>query len=191
MFIESKIIQNPKTSGWVEVICGCMFSGKTEELIRRITRAKIARQQIAIFKPAMENRYHSKHVISHNANAIFSTPVERASEILPLAKEATVIGIDEAQFFGGDLVETVIALAYVGKRVIVAGLDMDYRGQPFGYMPQLMSIAEYVTKTQAVCLKCGNPASFSHRLTPSEEQVLLGEMDLYEALCRKCFNEAS
>jgi len=189
MFIESKIIQNTKTSGWIEVICGCMFSGKTEELIRRITRAKIARQKIAIFKPAMENRYHSKHVISHNANAIYSNPVDVASEIFQLAQEATVVGIDEAQFFGEDLIAVVVKLAQEGKRVIIAGLDMDYRGQPFGYMPQLMAVAEYVTKTQAVCLNCGNPASFSHRLNPSDEQILLGETDLYEALCRKCFND--
>jgi thymidine kinase len=190
MFTESKIIQGSKTAGWVEVICGCMFSGKTEELIRRITRAKIARQQIAIFKPAMENRYHSKHVISHNANAIYSNPVEKAKDIYPLAQEASVIGIDEAQFFEADLVDVVVKLAKEGKRVIIAGLDMDYRGQPFGYMPQLMAIAEFVTKTQAVCVNCGNPASFSHRLSPSNEQVLLGETDLYEALCRKCFHEA-
>jgi thymidine kinase len=190
MFIESQIIQTPKSAGWIEVICGCMFSGKTEELIRRITRAKIARQQIAIFKPAMENRYHSKHVISHNANAIYSTPVEVASEIYSLAQEASVVGIDEAQFFGADLVDVVVKLAQEGKRVVIAGLDMDYRGIPFGSMPQLMAVAEFVTKTQAVCVSCGNPASFSHRLSTSAEQVLLGETDLYEALCRKCFYEA-
>lgn len=189
MFVESKIVPAPKTAGWIEVICGCMFSGKTEELIRRITRAKIARQQIAIFKPAMENRYHSKHVISHNANAIYSTPVDTASDIYPLAQEADVIGIDEAQFFDEALVDVVVKLAQEGKRVVIAGLDMDYRGLPFGVMPQLMAVAEYVTKTQAICINCGNPASFSHRLTPSNEQVLLGETDLYEALCRKCFHD--
>jgi thymidine kinase len=187
MFVESKIVPQLKTAGWVEVICGCMFSGKTEELIRRITRAKIARQQIAIFKPAMENRYHSKHVVSHNANAIYSTPVATASDIYPLAQEADVVGIDEAQFFDEALVDVVVKLAQDGKRVVIAGLDMDYRGIPFGVMPQLMAIAEYVTKTQAICMNCGNPASFSHRLNPSSEQVLLGETDLYEALCRKCF----
>ena len=191
MFVESKVIRSASTAGWIEVICGCMFSGKTEELIRRITRAKIARQQVAIFKPAIDNRYHSKHVISHNANAIYSTPVEVASQILQLAQEATVVGIDEAQFFGEDVMSVAVTLASEGRRVIVAGLDMDYRGEPFGYMPQLMAVAEYVTKTQAVCIKCGNPASFSHRLDTSDEQVLLGETDLYEALCRKCFQEAS
>ncbi len=190
MFIESKIIQSPRTAGWIEVICGCMFSGKTEELIRRITRAKIARQEIVIFKPAMENRYHAKHVVSHNANAIYATPVEIASSILPLVGNASVVGIDEAQFFGGDLTEVVVRLAYEGRRVIIAGLDMDYLGKPFGYMPELMAVAEYVTKTQAVCIQCGNPASFSHRLTLSQEQILLGETDAYEALCRKCFHEA-
>lgn len=189
MFVESKIVPTSKTAGWIEVICGCMFSGKTEELIRRITRAKIARQRIAIFKPAMENRYHSKHVISHNANAIYSTPVNSASDIYSMAQESDVIGIDEAQFFDEALVDVAVKLAQEGKRVIIAGLDMDYRGLPFGIVPQLMAVAEYVTKTQAICMNCGNPASFSHRLMLSDEQVVLGETDLYEALCRKCFQE--
>ena len=186
MFIENRV----RSTGWIEVVCGCMFSGKTEELIRRITRARIAKQQIAIFKPSTDNRYHAKHVISHDANAIYATPVEAASEILAKAYEATVVGIDEAQFFGEDLIFVCIALAKAGKRVIVAGLDMDYKGAPFGYIPQLLAVAEYVTKTQAVCVKCGTPANFSHRLTPSEEQVQLGETDMYEALCRACFEDA-
>jgi thymidine kinase len=192
MFVESNFIdKQPQTAGWIEVICGCMFSGKTEELIRRITRAKIARQVVSIFKPALDNRYHSKHVISHNANAIYSSPVDSAMEILTQVGNATVVGIDEVQFFDADIVRVCIELANQGRRVIVAGLDTDYKGEPFGYMPQLMAVAEYVSKIHAICMKCGSPANFSHRLIPNEEQVLLGETDAYEALCRRCFNQSS
>jgi thymidine kinase len=191
MFIEPNFIGKPQTpKGWIEVVCGCMFSGKTEELIRRITRAKLAKQGVAIFKPALDNRYHSKHVISHNANAIYSTPVDSAQSILTQIGEATVIGIDEVQFFDEGIIQVCIELANAGKRVICAGLDTDYKGQPFGYMPQIMAVAEFVTKIQAICMHCGSPANFSHRLVPSEDQVLLGETDTYEALCRSCYNQS-
>ena len=176
-------------TGWIEVICGCMFSGKTEELIRRITRAKIAKQEVVIFKPVMDNRYHSKHVISHNANAIYAMAVESAQEILEKVGTASVVGIDELQFFDEDIVNVCIYLANQGIRVIVAGLDMDYKGNPFGWTPQMMAVAEFVTKVHAVCMQCGADANYSFRLVPSEEKVLLGETEAYEARCRKCFYE--
>ena len=165
-----------------------MFSGKTEELIRRLNRAKIARQKIQIFKPALDQRYHVENIVSHNDNYIRSTPVSTSAEILELAEDCEVVGIDEVQFFDENIVEIVDGLANSGKRVIVAGLDMDYLGKPFGCMPQLMTIAEFVTKVHAICMVCGEVASHSYRLSESNERVLLGETDLYEARCRRCFN---
>ncbi len=190
MFIEpsqKKEILYPRT-GWIEVICGSMFSGKTEELIRRLNRAKIARQKVEIFKPSVDKRYHQMDIVSHNENSIRSTPVQTASEILLLTGNCEVVGLDEAQFFDGSIVDICSLLADNGKRVIVAGLDMDYLGKPFGCMPQLMSIAEYVTKVHAICVVCGDVASHSYRTSPSQERVLLGETDAYEARCRRCFN---
>ncbi|WP_082216972.1 thymidine kinase [Dyadobacter psychrophilus] len=190
MFIEPshrKENENPRT-GWIEVICGSMFSGKTEELIRRLNRAKIARQRIQIFKPALDKRYHDENIVSHNDNSIRSIPVQTSIEIIDLAENCEVVGLDEAQFFDEKIVDVCTLLADSGKRVIVAGLDMDYMGKPFGCMPQLMAIAEFVTKVHAICMVCGEVASHSYRLSPSNERVLLGETDLYEARCRRCFN---
>ncbi len=177
-------------SGWIEVVCGCMFSGKTEELIRRINRAKIANQVVKVFKPTFETRYHAENVVSHNAVSLEAFPVDSAKQILFLAENADVIGIDEAQFFDEDLVETCNYLANKGKRVIVAGLDMDYTGKPFGPMPNLLAIAEFVTKLHAICPKSGDLASFSFRKLPSTEAILLGEKDIYEPRSRKYFYEA-
>jgi thymidine kinase len=190
MFVEPsqrREFQNPRT-GWIEVICGSMFSGKTEELIRRLNRAKIARQKMQIFKPALDKRYHEENIVSHNDNSIPSIPVQSSQQISDLAQNCEVVGFDEAQFFDEGIVEVCDQLANAGKRVIIAGLDMDYLGKPFGCMPQLMAIAEYVTKVHAVCMVCGEVASHSYRLSPSNERVLLGETDLYEARCRRCFN---
>ncbi|MCF2500214.1 thymidine kinase [Dyadobacter chenhuakuii] len=190
MFIEPshrKENESPRT-GWIEVICGSMFSGKTEELIRRLNRAKIARQRIQIFKPALDKRYHEENIVSHNDNSIRSIPVQTSLEILDRAENCEVVGLDEAQFFDEKIVEVCTLLADSGKRVIVAGLDMDYMGKPFGCMPQLMAVAEYVTKVHAICMVCGEVASHSYRLSPSNERVLLGETNLYEARCRRCFN---
>lgn len=171
--------------GWVEVICGCMFSGKTEELIRRITRAQIARQKLQVFKPAIDTRYGVEFVASHNSNKINSVPVKSAHEILELLEDSTrIVGIDEAQFFDSAVVDVVERLANRGIRVIVAGLDMDYRGRPFGPMPQLLSIAEQVTKLSAICVVCGAPATRSQRVSQSDETVLVGAHDSYEARCR-------
>ena len=190
MFVETTRRPEPPhlRTGWIEVICGSMFSGKTEELIRRLNRAKIARQKIQIFKPALDQRYHVENIVSHNDNYIRSTPVSTSAEILELAEDCEVVGIDEVQFFDENIVEIVDGLANSGKRVIVAGLDMDYLGKPFGCMPQLMAIAEFVTKVHAICMVCGEVASHSYRLSESNERVLLGETDLYEARCRRCFN---
>ena len=165
-----------------------MFSGKTEELIRRLNRAIIAKQKIQIFKPALDKRYHTQNIVSHNDNSIASTPVAMANEILEYTGDCEVVGLDEAQFFDESVVSVCDSLANSGKRVIIAGLDMDYLGKPFGYMPQLMAIAEFVTKVHAVCMVCGEVASHSYRLSPSSDRVLLGESDLYEARCRRCFN---
>jgi thymidine kinase len=178
-----------KATGWIEVICGSMFSGKTEELIRRLNRAIIAKQKVEIFKPALDVRYHESQVVSHNATAIRSTPVHTAEEIFLYVGECDVIGIDEVQFFDAQIVEVCNRLANAGKRVIVAGLDMDYLGRPFGAMPTLMAIAEFVTKVHAICVKCGAVAHYSYRLAQSAEKVLLGEKDVYEARCRRCFTE--
>lgn len=189
MFIEPKISGTAATgkAGWVEVICGSMFSGKTEELLRRLNRVIIARQKVEIFKPAIDTRYHEQNVVSHNANSIRSTPVQFSEDILLLAGNCDVVGIDEAQFFDDALVEVCTKLASSGKRIIVAGLDMDFSGKPFGPMPQLLAIAEYVTKVHAICIKCGDIAHYSYRLTPNQKTVMLGEKDTYEARCRRCF----
>jgi len=190
MFIEPHIEQfkaKNEPSGWIEVICGSMFSGKTEELIRRMNRAVIAKQKVEIFKPAVDTRYHQSEVVSHNENSIRSTPVQFANDILLLAGNSDVVGIDEAQFFDQEIVSVTRKLANKGKRVIVAGLDMDFKGEPFGAMPALMGIAEFVTKVHAICMKCGGVASYSYRLINSDKKVMLGERDTYEARCRNCF----
>jgi thymidine kinase len=166
-----------------------MFSGKTEELIRRLNRAKIARQKVEIFKPAIDVRYHAEEVVSHNETSIRSTPVQFANDIILLAGDCDVVGIDEAQFFDEDIVKVAGNLADAGKRVILAGLDMDFAGKPFGPMPHLMAIAEYLTKVHAICMVCGDIAAYSYRLSASEKQVILGEKDIYEARCRKCFKD--
>lgn len=175
--------------GRIEVICGSMFSGKTEELIRRLKRAKIARQRVEIYKPAIDTRYSEEDVVSHDSNSINSTPVDSARSILLLASEAQVVGIDEAQFFDESLPEVCSQLADIGKRVIVAGLDMDFKGIPFGPMPALMAIAEEVTKVHAICVRCGSLAYVSHRKVADEHRVLLGEQSEYEPLCRRCYNK--
>jgi len=190
MFIEPRIDNFKATnepSGWIEVICGSMFSGKTEELIRRMNRAIIARQNVEIFKPAIDTRFHETKVVSHNDSSIRSTPVQSANDILSLVGDSDVVGIDEAQFFDSELIVVSRTLANNGKRVIIAGLDMDFAGDPFGPMPSLMSIAEFVTKVHAICVNCGGVASYSHRLVNSSNIVVLGESETYEALCRNCF----
>ena len=178
---------SPRNTGWIEVIAGCMFSGKTEELIRRIRRAQIARQQVAIFKPSIDNRYSSDHIVSHSELKLQSMLVSTSAEVLELAADAQVVGIDEAQFFDPGIVDVAEKLANQGKRVIIAGLDQDYRGKPFDPMPQLLAVAEYITKTLAICVVCGNPADRTQRTTPSSERVLVGAKDSYEARCRRCF----
>ena len=186
MFLENTTKQ-PRGGGWIEVICGSMFSGKTEELIRRLNRAKIARQRVEIFKPAVDTRYNEENVVSHNETAIKSTPVQAASQIILLANDVDVVGIDEAQFFDNELAAVCNILANDGIRVIIAGLDMDFLGQPFGPIPSIMSTAEYVTKVHAICMECGNLAQYSHRLVEDDSLVLLGETDRYVPLCRKCY----
>ncbi|QDK77079.1 thymidine kinase [Spirosoma sp. KCTC 42546] len=190
MFIEPSRRREPPhlRTGWIEVICGSMFSGKTEELIRRLIRARIAKLNVRIFKPALDTRYHEENIVSHSAVAIHSTPVQTAGQILMLAGDCDVVGVDEAQFFDKDIADVCNELANQGKRVIVAGLDMDFSGKPFGCMPHLLSVAEYVTKVHAICVVCGDIAQYSYRLVPSQERVLLGETDSYEARCRRCFN---
>ena len=190
MFIEPHLTSEKR--GWIEVICGSMFSGKTEELIRRLKRAKIANLKVEIFKPAIDTRYHEQKIVSHDENAIQSTPVETSTSILLMAGEAGVIGIDEAQFFDDQLPEVCDQLAVRGIRVIVAGLDMDYRAKPFGQIPNLLAKAEYITKLHAICVKCGNIANYSYRKRPAGGQVAggqvaLGERELYEPRCRHCF----
>lgn len=176
--------------GRIEVICGSMFSGKTEELIRRLRRAKFARQRVEIFKPAIDTRYSDEEVVSHDSNHILSTPIESSAGMLLLATDVDVVGIDEAQFFDNNLVTVCDELARRGTRVIVAGLDMDYKCQPFGPMPALMAIADEVTKVHAICVKCGNLAYVSHRTVQNDKLVLLGEKMEYEPLCRECYHEA-
>lgn len=177
--------------GRIEVICGSMFSGKTEELIRRLKRAKFARQKVEIFKPSMDVRYSEEEVVSHEGNAISSTPVDSSASILLLGSDVDVVGIDEAQFFDEHIVEVCNTLANSGTRVIVAGLDLDFKGQPFGPMPKLLSIADEVTKVHAICVRCGALAYISHRLVDVEKQVLLGEKMEYEPLCRECYLAAT
>ncbi|MBO0937327.1 thymidine kinase [Fibrella sp. HMF5335] len=190
MFIEPARRREPPhlRTGWIEIICGSMFSGKTEELIRRLNRARIAKLKVGIVKPSLDTRYDINDIVSHNASVIPSTPVSNAADILALVADCEVVGIDEAQFFDGAIVEVCQQLADSGKRVIVAGLDMDFSGKPFGCIPQLMAIAEFVTKVHAICVVCGDVAHYSYRLVPSQERVLLGETDSYEARCRRCFN---
>jgi thymidine kinase len=188
MFLEST---GPhKRKGSIEVICGSMFSGKTEELIRRLKRSQFAKQKVEIFKPLIDTRYHQEQVVSHNSNAIHSTPVPSASQILLYANDVDVVGVDEAQFFDAEIVTVCQTLAANGIRVIVAGLDQDYLGKPFGSMPALMALAEYVTKVHAICMRCGALANHSHRISSENNLVLLGEKDAYEPLCRDCFNKA-
>ena len=190
MFIEHQTGKFRKPgSGWIEVICGSMFSGKTEELIRRLNRAKIAKQTVEIFKPKIDKRYHPEDVVSHDDRIIRSTPVEYPSDIILLSGNCDVVGIDEAQFFDESLTSVTRNLADSGKRVILAGLDMDFEGKPFEPVPSIMSIAEFVTKVHAICAQCGGLASYSYRLLDSKEKVLVGEKGEYEARCRKCFNE--
>ena len=186
MFIENNN-SNPQ-KGSIEVICGSMFSGKTEELIRRMKRAQYARQKVEIFKPSVDKRYDDEQVVSHDDNSIQSTPVKKSMEILSLANNIEVVGIDEAQFFDKHLGAVCNHLANKGGRVIVAGLDMDYLGNPFGPLPELMATAEHVTKVHAICLKCGNIANHSHRLNTKESLIQLGEKEAYEPLCRDCFS---
>ncbi len=190
MFIE-KDVNSHKRQGSIEAISGSMFSGKTEELIRRLKRAKFARQKVEIFKPAIDVRYSETEVVSHDENAIRSSPVDNSANILLLAGNVDVIGIDEAQFFDKGLVDVVEKLANMGIRVIVAGLDMDFKGAPFGPMPGILAIADYVTKVHAICMRCGSIAQFSHRFSNKDQVVLLGEKDVYEPLCRRCYLEAT
>ena len=176
--------------GRIEVVCGSMFSGKTEELIRRLKRAKFAHQKVEIFKPALDTRYSDVEVVSHDSNHITSTPIESSASMLLLADDVDVVGIDEAQFFDAELVNVCEELARRGTRVIIAGLDMDFKCQPFGPMPALMAIADEVTKVHAICVRCGNLAYVSHRLVEGDKQVLLGEKAEYEPLCRECYLKA-
>jgi thymidine kinase len=176
----------PKNTGWIEVIAGCMFSGKTEELIRRLRRAQIAKQNVMIFKPDIDTRYSNSSIVSHSEQSLPSVLIKNIADVLTCAGDAQVVGIDEAQFFTSDIVRVCNILANNGKRVIVAGLDQDYRGVPFEPMPQLLAIAEYITKTLAICVACGNPADKTQRKTLSSERVVVGAADIYEARCRKC-----
>lgn len=188
MFLEITD-KNRTRKGWVEVICGSMFSGKTEELIRRLNRAKIAKQKVEIFKPTIDTRYDEEDVVSHNANKIQSTPVDSAEQILLMVNDVSVVGIDEAQFFDNQLVSVCNQLADRGIRVVVAGLDMDFKGVPFGPIPHLLATAEYVTKVHAICMHCGDLAQYSHRTIQGDDLVVLGETESYEPLCRTCFNK--
>ena len=185
MFLEPSF--RGQRSGWIEVVCGSMFSGKTEELIRRLKRAKFANQKVEIFKPKKDTRYDDVNVVSHDENSIHSIPVANSVDIFEHVKEIDVIGIDEAQFFDAELVSVCQRLAIKGKRVIIAGLDMDFRGIPFGPMPALLAVAEYITKVHAICPHCGNLATHSYRLSEEDETVVLGEKDKYEPRCRVCY----
>lgn len=189
MFLENTVNHNEQF-GWIEVVCGSMFSGKTEELIRRLKRAQFAKQRVEIFKPAIDKRYHDEMVVSHDSNQIRSTPVDSAEQIRLLTSEVDVVGIDEAQFFDDEIVSVCNDLANKGIRVIVAGLDMDFMGKPFGPMPALMATAEYVTKVHAVCTRTGNLAHYSHRTSSSKDLVVLGETDIYEPLSRGAYFKA-
>jgi thymidine kinase len=188
LYTEEVFKRRNEIGGSIEVVCGSMFSGKTEELIRRVNRARIAKVNVEIFSPVADTRYDKSALVSHNLNSIPSKAVSKAAEILPLASHIQVVGIDEAQFFDDELPSVCQTLANAGIRVIVAGLDMDFKGRPFGTMPQIMAIADSVTKLHAVCVKCGQQAMYSYRLVPNESQILLGEKESYEARCRNCFN---
>ncbi|MBA7581504.1 Thymidine kinase [subsurface metagenome] len=190
MFLENPI-RDTRRLGWIEVIAGSMFSGKTEELIRRLKRTRFANLKVEIFKPVVDTRYSEREVVSHDTNIILSTPVQTASNILLLVNDVDVVGIDEAQFFDKGLVDVCNSLADKGIRIIVAGLDMDYKGRPFGPIPALFSIAEYITKVHAICMRCGNLAHYSYRKTDIDKLVVLGEKDNYEPLCRSCYRKAT
>lgn len=189
MFLEPHF--KGQRSGWIEVVCGCMFSGKTEELIRRLKRAKIADMRVEVFKPKIDTRYDESAIVSHDTTAVLATPVGDSSRLLEVADDVRVVGIDEAQFFDSQLPEVCEVLALRGIRVIVAGLDMDYRGVPFGPMPSLLAIAEYVTKVHAICVHCGNLATHSYRLANGDAVVLLGEKEQYEPRCRTCYHQGN
>ncbi len=189
MFIEPNI--SGERRGWIEVICGSMFSGKTEELIRRLKRAKIANLKVEIFKPAIDVRYDENHVVSHDSNHIHSTPIDNSQTILLMANDVDIVGIDEAQFFDDEIMNVCESLAPRGVRVIVAGLDMDYLGKPFGQMPKLLAIADFITKLHAICVVCGHIANYSYRKSAQNGQFLLGEKDIYEPRCRKCYHEGA
>lgn len=186
MFLEPHF--KGQRSGWIEVICGSMFSGKTEELIRRLKRAKIANQKVEIFKPQTDTRYDIDKVVSHDRNSFLAVPVENSRRLLEQSEGISVVGVDEAQFFDMDLPEVCQALALRGTRVIVAGLDMDYKGRPFGPMPNLLAVAEYITKVHAICQHCGNLATHSYRLAQDDNTIVLGEKDIYEPRCRTCYH---
>ncbi len=190
LFSEDRLVHRNISYGSIEVICGSMFSGKTEELIRRMRRSQLAKLPVEIFKPAMDTRYHDTDITSHDSNSIPSTSVDRSSSILLLGSAAKVVGIDEAQFFDDELPDVCTKLANAGIRVIVAGLDMDFKAQPFGPVPALMAIAEHVTKVHAVCVCCGAPANYSYRITEDDQQLLVGEKDSYEPRCRTCFYQS-
>lgn len=185
MFLEPHF--KGQRSGWIEVICGCMFSGKTEELIRRLKRATIADLKVEVFKPKIDTRYDDTNIVSHDTSAVLATPVDRSSRLLEIGPQTSVVGVDEAQFFDMDLPQVCQELALRGVRVVIAGLDMDYRGKPFGPIPDLLAIAEYVTKVHAICVHCGNLATHSYRLAFGEEVILLGEKEQYEPRCRSCY----
>lgn len=189
MYIEPNILGERR--GFIEVICGSMFSGKTEELIRRLKRVRIANLKVNIFKPRVDIRYDETNIVSHDENAILSTPVENSRNILMLAKDVDVVGIDEAQFFDDQLPDVCDQLALKGIRVIVAGLDMDYSGKPFGQMPNLLAKADFITKLHAICVRCGHIANYSYRKTTQDSQIVLGERNLYEPRCRKCYYEGA
>lgn len=188
MFLEQFPGQG-RQNGWIEVVCGSMFSGKTEELIRRLKRAQFANQKLILFKPRVDDRYHEENVVSHQGSSLEARVIEHSSEILQIWNHEMVVAVDEAQFFDDELVNVANELANKGVRVILAGLDMDYKGLPFGPMPQLMSVAEYVTKVHAICLSCGNLAQFSHRTVSETGQVLVGAVEKYQPLCRSCYNK--
>lgn len=190
MFLEQFPIQN-RSNGWIEVICGSMFSGKTEELIRRLRRAEFAKQDLILFKPAVDQRYSEKNVVSHRGTEFNAVLVASAKDILNNVENQKVVAIDEAQFFDEDLVQVASELSGRGIRVILAGLDMDYTGTPFGPMPALLASAEYVSKVHAICVSCGNLAQFSNRLVADTDQVMLGAVEEYRPLCRSCFNKSS
>lgn len=189
MFLEPHF--KGQRSGWIEVVCGCMFSGKTEELIRRLKRAKIADMRVEVFKPRIDTRYDDVSIVSHDSTTVLSTPVDHSSKLLKISPDTAVVGIDEAQFFDDELAAVCQELALRGVRVIVAGLDMDYRGLPFGPMPALLATAEYVTKVHAICVHCGNLATHSYRLAEGDSIVLLGEKEQYEPRCRSCYHQGN